>query len=401
MRLKNKQEVIEFLNNYKSIYGLRNFYISKLDDSIKHDIDTLEIILKRDGNIYNMLTKEEKNNRILVKAASESNTYGICLSDFPKKYHHDKEIVLNMIGRFGHSIRYETLDKNLQEDKDIIISMINNDLYEITESDENNHLIPKFSDRFNTDKDIVIELIKNTGIDGYEYADQTLRKNFDVISACFYTNPKLLLDNPNLASKHKLMLDVIRHNLQAIKYVSKDLLSNEYFAKAVVEIDARTIPYLSDELQLKYQDILEEYLNNIKNIASKAADWWLDISTEINKVTVRNIDSYTKSVIESVFINKHVLDHVEDYQKDIFKESITKYITEQFLKGQDEVLIVNGNHANKNPLIEAREKASISIEFPWNTYMNITQDNITVNKELIYSKNETKDTVIRKQLTYK
>ena len=385
MKITDFEDAINYLDNCKSIFGLKGFYSMKLSDSLKHNKELLKLILKKDGTVFKLLSEEEKNDRELALIASLSDNKPT-LKDFPNKYLSDKELVLNMVGNFGYLINYDYLDQSLKNDEDLIIKIIREDVYNITDFDNDEHIIPKFDSSFNTNKKVIIELIQSIGLDGYDYADISLQRDFDVISACFYTNPKLLLKNPELGSNKGLIIDILKHNWKAIEYVSKELRDDDEIAEASLDIDTRILFYLSGRLREKYQYVIDEYFNNIDDIATVAANWWLDNSLEYNKVTARGVDSNTKSVIESIFTSHKAIKPLDDKQKHIFTEAIIDYLQEKFLYGADEVSLVSGYHYDNYPLQEARKKAGIAVDFPWNVTMNITMNDVKVEDEVVYSK---------------
>ena len=251
----------------------------------------------------------------------------------------DKTIALKMIKKFKNLNLYRLLSKDLRNDKDIIIALLNN----------NPNFYEKLSDEIRSDFDIFLVVLNSKKLDRnfipLKYADENIKNNKDLVflsinrnsSSFEYASDKLKKDaevvlyavNYNLSNinhidssfkndKEFMTRIILKYGIKALEYAGEDILKDKDFAiKLVNNFGSTVYRLLSDDLQNDEEVVLSCIRKEISKLKN---NYYISVDLVYSIIKVKLlIDNYEKEVVIRDMIN-NVINEKKVKNKVLVKE---------------------------------------------------------------------------------
>ena len=217
----------------------------------KNKQEVLEEV-KKDGSKLILASEELKNDFDVVMTAVKNFSWSI--EDAGEKARDNKDIIKEVLKKNSTYIEYAS--DRLRDDDEIMGIAL-----------EKNHWNLRFaSDRIKDNKDLVISLIKKcSGV--VKYASPRLQNDIDIIKECIkeYGTSVFEYTNDEIRDNREIMLEAIKVTGFNIQYASDRLRNDEELLKTAFNTCSWAFEYAGDKIKEKYNSADDFYNKKIKD----------------------------------------------------------------------------------------------------------------------------------------
>jgi tetratricopeptide (TPR) repeat protein len=275
----------------KHTFYMQNIESTNKDTIITNDEQALSLIKNTNGAYWHLIDAKLKSNRNFLHAAARDCEQVWQYAEY-EMYKQDKQFMLHAVTIQGSHLQYAS--QELKNNVDLVLAAVNN-----------NYTALRFaSHAIKSNPDIILELVKQKA-HILEYADSSIKGNYDLVLEAVKQNGSCIIHastalqknkaiiqasikqlggglhhNPNIQNNYDYMLEVvkqnvsilaqskfkddeqmavevIKHNAQAFKYLSRRLKSNPRIVSLAVQTNGRMLEYANVVLQWDYGIVLK------------------------------------------------------------------------------------------------------------------------------------------------
>ena len=270
-----------------SIHGRLLQYAS---DRLKDDKELVIIAIRSEFEAYLDASERLKNDRDVVLEFIKQNGYQFKV--IPDKYKSDKEIVIEAVKCDINQLKYA--DKSLLIDRDFMLELI-----------QFNLLALSFSNTLCDDKEFMLEALNKLNVGAFTYSSERLRNDRDFVLKAVDIDLRIL-SSTHFRNDKSFMLDAIRQNKDAIKYLRySGFTLDKPFILETVRIDGRVLEFAPSNFTDDKEIVLEAIKSN--SYAFKYASLRLRNDKEVVFEAIKKNPTMFKFAGNSIKTNKDIL----------------------------------------------------------------------------------------------